>query len=216
MRETCWRMLSPTRPLSRAHRKQAASLQSGGCELASGAEAVRPTLACSLTLDSSMLRCFVPCCNFGYIDYLGTSCYKVLSQYLFWVIAICYCLNLRRHLGRMKRCSSTQATVTTMRALRPPWQSCDGSWPLRVKPLWVVTDMKLAGIKAAMSSMALFDVVNTSAWIWRVQHGGLDGVRGWQPELGQDEGESANNLQARRLGYVQTTRRLLGRQLVWV
>jgi len=64
-------------PWSRAHRKQAASLQSGGCELASGAEAVRPTLACSLTLDSSMLRCFVPCCNFGYINYLGTSCYIV-------------------------------------------------------------------------------------------------------------------------------------------
>ena len=103
-----------------------------------------------------------------------------------------------------------------MRALRPPWQSCDGSWPLRVKPLWVATNMKLAGIKAAVSSMALFDAVNTSAWIWRVRHGGLVWVCGWQPEFGPDGGETANNLQARRLGYVQSIRRLLGRQFALV
>jgi hypothetical protein len=30
-----------------------------------------------------------------------------------------------------------------------------------------------------MSLMALLDAVNTSAWIWRVQHGRLIGVRGW-------------------------------------
>ncbi|KAM0700931.1 hypothetical protein Q7P35_012653 [Cladosporium inversicolor] len=39
--------------------------------------------------------------------------------------------------------------------------------------------MKLGRIKVAMSSMAPFDAVNTSAWIWRVQHGRLVGVRGW-------------------------------------
>ena len=102
-----------------------------------------------------------------------------------------------------------------MRALRPPWQSCDGSWPLRVKPLWAVTDMKLAGIKAAMSSMALPDVANTSAWIWLVQHGRLVGVRGWQPELGQDGGKSATDLQAGRPRRVQSIRALLGWQLSW-
>lgn len=149
----------------RAHRKQAASLQSGGCELASGAEAVRPTLACSLTVHSScMSRCFVPCCNFAFI--LNT---KVLPATLCdrsicsRKIAICSCLGLRRHRQRLSRCNSTQANVTTMRSLRPPWQSCDGSWPLRVKPLWVATDMKLGGITAAMSSMALLDAVNTFA-----------------------------------------------------
>jgi hypothetical protein len=75
--------------------------------------------------------------------------------------------------------NSAQATVTTMRALRPPWQSCDKPWPIRVKPLWVITDMKHGGIKAAMSSMALFDVVNTSAWIWRVHYGRSSCRRAW-------------------------------------
>jgi len=81
--------------------------------------------------------------------------------------------------------------------------------------------MKLGRIKAAMSLVALLDdVVNTSAWIWRVQDCGLVGVRGGQPELGQNPGESINDLRARRPERVQqsmqSVRGLLGRQLSWV
>jgi hypothetical protein len=76
--------------------------------------------------------------------------------------------------------------------------------------------MKLGRIKATMSSMALLDGANTFALVGMCNKVVLSVCVAGNPGLEQDEGESADDLRARRLGHVQSIRGLLSRQLSWV